>query len=47
MKTNIVLFLILVLGAILMLGAATLWHLSSTTEFSRTDAPGAPATQGR
>jgi len=43
MKTNIVLIFIVLLGITLILGGAALWHLSNTTEFTRTDAQSAPA----
>ncbi len=39
MKTYFVLAFIILLGIILVLGAAALWHLSSSTEFTRTDVP--------
>jgi len=42
MKTNILLTFIVTLGIILILGAAALWHLSSTTEFTRADSSIAP-----
>jgi len=44
MKSYIVLCFIIVLGIALIVGGAALWHLSSTTEFSRV-AP--PASQGQ
>jgi hypothetical protein len=47
MKTNLVLIFILLLGIALILGGVALWHLSSTVEFSRTDAPSAPVSQGQ
>lgn len=42
MKTNIVLIFILTFGIALILGGVALWHLSNTTEFTRTDARNAP-----
>ena len=35
MKSNIFLFLIILLGLVLILAAGVLWHLSDTTEFTR------------
>lgn len=36
MKSNLVLLLVILLGIVLLAGAGVLWHLSDTTEFSRT-----------
>jgi len=47
MRTNLVLFFVILLGIVLILVAVALWHLSSTTEFTRTDAPSTPASQGQ
>lgn len=44
MKTNIILIFILLLGLTLILGGVAIWHLSSTTEFTRADQQSAPAT---
>lgn len=46
MKTNIVLFIIVTLAVLLLLCAGVIWHMSNTTEFSRTDGPIQPATEG-
>lgn len=39
MKTYLVLAFIVLLGITLALSAVALWHMSDTTEFSRTDLP--------
>lgn len=39
MKSYFILALISLLGITLVLGGIALWHISSTTEFSRSDQP--------
>jgi len=47
MKTNIVLFVIVAIGIMLILLGAFVWYVSTTAEFSRVEPQTAPAEPSR